>query len=137
MQPSLGQRIKALHAQPDGPRSDLRRVILSNCFAALAIGIALCVAGGWTVTWVAALAPPLFVGLTAALLFRYTFWIPAVLVAAVDGVFGGMLLWYLGGNLHQALRWPAATVGFALGFAMIFRMYAKVARGARQTEASR
>ena len=136
MQPSLEQRIKALHAQPDGPRSNLRRVILSNCFSALAVGIAVCVADGWSVTWVAALSPPLFVALTAGLLFRYTFWIPAVLVAAVDGLFCGMLLWYLGGNVHEALRWPAATVGFVLGFGMIFRMYAKVARVTWQTATS-
>jgi hypothetical protein len=136
MQPSLGHRIKALHAQPDGPRSNLRRVILSNCVSALAVGIAICVAAGWSVTWVAALSPSLFVVLTGGLLFRYTFWIPAVLVASVDGLFCGMLLWYLGGNLHQALRWPAALVGFAIGFGMILRLYAKVSRVAWQATSS-
>lgn len=131
MKPSLGQRIKALHSQPDGPRSDFRRVIVSNACSALAAGIAICLAGGWTVTWVAALAPPLFAVFTGCLLFPYTFWIPAVLVAAVDGACAGMLLWTLADMVHAALRWPAGALGFALGFGMIFRMYAKVASVAR------
>jgi hypothetical protein len=131
MDPSLLQRIQALLAQPDRPLSDLRLVMFANGWTALAISIAGALALGGAFGWVAALTPLVFAFLTGCLLFRYTFWVPACLVALVHGALAALVVGHLAINLHPTVRWVGGALAFVVGFGPVFKMYATVASGSR------
>lgn len=134
MNPPFGARIRALLAQRDRPLSDLRIVMLANGWTALAGASAVCLGLSLPLAWVAALAPLLFLGFSACLLFKYAFWGPAVVVGLAHAAAGVLLVAYWAARLPPALRWPGGVIGFAIPFVAIVRMYGQVARRARQWE---
>jgi hypothetical protein len=131
MNPPLRTRIKALLAQPDRPLSDLRLVMMANGGTAFGGAIVACIAFSWPFATVAAVTPLLFLGLCACLLFKYSFWIPAVFVGLANAAALALVLGYYGSGLHPALRWPAAVIGFLVPLVSTFRMFGRVAEGAR------
>jgi hypothetical protein len=95
-----------------------------------------CVVFSWPLAWAAAVAPLLFLALGACLLFRYLFWVPAILVGLAHAAVGALLLAYFAARLHPALRWPGSAIGFLVPFVAVVRMYGQVASGVRPPETS-
>lgn len=108
--------------------------MLANGWTALGVGAAVCLGFSLPLAWVAALAPLLFLGLGACLLFKHAFWVPAILVGLAHAAAGALLLGHLAAGVQPALRWPGAALGFVIPFVAIVRMYGQIARRAREGE---